>query len=374
MTFRFARLDEYPKISEFLRRFWAEDHIYCRNVRLFDWTFRRTDQWDGDSYCVSLAEEDGKLAGILGGIPFRFNRFGKSSRGVWIVNYVIRPEYRRGPWALQLLGQFRKPEFETVVAFGINPATTAIYRVLHGRVLDEIPRQFLVLPGAIERTAHFLQLSRPDWTAQRSREVADSFVLQRRRKPPGAGREIPSSWDEEEWPAVAQEIVGAARDGAYLTWRYRQHPVFEYRFLTVPEGKRSGLAVWRLETIQRRTSEGRADVDRIGRLLEFLPASASNANALFDAFVHDLENANAIGADFYCYHSRTRQWLQQLGFQETTQHPDGHAIPSRYQPLDGKGGEILSAMFAETDLPACTASSDCSWYWTKSDSDQDRPN
>ena len=35
--------------------------------------------------------------------------------------------------------------------------------------------------------------------------------------------------------------------------------------LTVREGKRTGLAVWRLETIHRATPQGREPVDRIGR-------------------------------------------------------------------------------------------------------------
>ena len=99
-----------------------------------------------------MAEDNGELAGILGGIPFKFNQFGRTSNGMWIVNYVIRPDHRKGSAALQLLSQFRKPEFNPVIAFGINPATSAIYRVLRGQVLDEIPRHFMVLPGG--RGAH----------------------------------------------------------------------------------------------------------------------------------------------------------------------------------------------------------------------------
>ncbi len=62
-------------------------------------------------------------------------------------------------------------------------------------------------------------------------------------------------------------------------------PILNIKFLTVPEGKKNGLAVWRLETIRTETPHGRKDVDRIGRLVEFLPASPANAQALFGAFV-----------------------------------------------------------------------------------------
>ena len=375
LQFRFAQIDEYPAVSAFVNEFWAQNHVYCRNRELFEWTFRRPDEWEHEGFSLVIAEDQGRPAGILGGIPFRFNRFGQTSRGVWIVNYVIRPDHRKGTSALQLLSQFRRPEFDPVIAFGINPATKAIYQVLRGTVLDEIPRHFLVLPDASRRMADLLRLTYPDWQEGRARDLAESLVLRRRPAPArDAGDLIPRTWDQEEWPAIAERTIGAARDTAYFTWRYRKHPVFEYRFVTAPEGARSGLAVWRLETIRRQTPEGRRDVDRIGRMVEFLPASPANAEALFGTFVKDLEESGAMGADFYGYHSQTRCQLQELGFSPTSQHPDGPALPSRFQPLDGKGGGILSAMFLRADSPPCAGPAECAWYWTKSDSDQDRPN
>jgi len=375
LEFRTARLNEYPQISAFLHEFWAQNHIYCRNADLFDWTFRRTDRWDSDSYSFVVAEDNGELAGILGGIPFLFNQFGRTSNGMWIVNYVIRPDHRKGSAALQLLSQFRKPEFNPVIAFGINPATSAIYRVLRGKVLDEIPRHFLVLPEAQDRMANLLQTTYPEWEADRAREMADAFTM---RVMPERDTEfsdvIPKSWDTNEWPAIAARTIGAARDIAYLTWRYRKHPVFEYRFVTVREGDQTGLAVWRLETIRQQTPDGRVDLDRIGRLVEFLPVSTANGEALLSAFTGELRKTGAMGADFYGYHGQTRCMLRQFGFRETTTHSDGRAIPSRFQPLDGKGGGILSAMFTQSEVPACADAGDCPWYWTKSDSDQDRPN
>ena len=96
ITFRFANRDEYARLSRFLHEYWAKDHAYCRMPELFEWTFRRSTHWPEDQYSFALAEDNGELAGILGGIPFTFNAFGKESRSVWIVNYVISPEHRKG--------------------------------------------------------------------------------------------------------------------------------------------------------------------------------------------------------------------------------------------------------------------------------------
>lgn len=375
VSMRYARSDEYPQISTFLDEFWAKEHVYVRTRSLFDWTFHRSTHWNPDQYSFAVAEDETGLTGILGGIPFTFNRFGKTSQGVWIVNYVIRPDHRKGPAALQLLGTFRKPEFDPVIAFGINPATSAIYRVLRGRVLPEIPRLVMILPEAQNRFAALLTVAHPEWSHSRANEMASFFTSGFR----DSGRvhaqsELPTNWDEVDWPEIAQTTVGAARNSEFLKWRYLDHPNFEYKFVSVPEGDRYGLLVWRLEMIQRNTENGRVNFDRIGRLVEFLPVSDSNAEKLVSAFVRDLRESGGFAADFYSFHGPARQYLQNVGFTPTAMHSEGDAIPSRFQPLDGKGGGILSAMFLQQDLPECSDASDCPWYWTKSDSDQDRPN
>jgi hypothetical protein len=372
---RYARSDEYPRISKFLDEFWAKQHVYVRTRSLFDWTFHRVTHWNPEQYSFALAEDETGLTGILGGIPFTFNHFGKTSPGVWIVNYVIRPDHRKGPAALQLLGIFRKPEFDPVIAFGINPATTAIYRVLRGRVLPEIPRLVMVLPEAQNRFATLLSIAHPEWTDARASEMAAFFTCKCHGKERvQANAELPANWDDVDWPDIAQKTVGAARDSEFLKWRYLDHPNFKYKLLSIAEGERHGLVVWRLETIQRNAENGRVDLDRIGRIVEFLPVSDANAEMLVGALVQDLRANDAVAADFYSFHGAARQHLQRLGFTPAALHPEGDAIPSRFQPLDGKGGGILSAMFLQQQLPECSDASDCPWYWTKSDSDQDRPN
>jgi hypothetical protein len=374
-TYRYAGEDEYPRISKFIDEHWAKNHIYVRDRCLFDWTFGRRNLWAENGHSVAIAEDGGELAGVLGGIPFAFNRFGKTSNGVWIVNYVIRPEYRRGATALKLLSMFRRPEYEAVVAFGINPATATIYKVLRGEVLPLIPRHFGILPEAAQRLASLLRLVYEDWGQERAQSVADQFRLPASGPVPADYQEtIPPDWDEPDWNEIARTTVGAARDYDYLSWRYLQHPRFQYRVLAVPEGMRRGLLIWRLETIQRRTENGREDVERIGRIVEFMPSSAKNARELLALLVEKLREAGAFGADYYDYNSDRRRYMEEAGFQETGLHADGSLIPSRFQPLDGKDGSIMSASFLPKDAPTCDPAGACPWYWTKSDSDQDRPN
>jgi hypothetical protein len=372
---RYAALNEYKCISEFLDTYWAKDHVYVRLPHLFDWTFRRSSLWEEDGYSIAIAESDHEIIGMLGGIPFMFNNLGQVSRGIWLVNYIVRQDYRRGVFALRLLELFRRPPHHTVISFGVNPSIIPFFRALGAQISLEMPRHVAVLPTAVERMAVLLTKAYPDWPAHRAYALAYAFRLTDLPEYcADFSNVLPLSWNQHDWPRIAAKTVGAARDLDYLTWRYRQHPCFDYRFITVSEGKDTGLAVWRLETIREAMPLGITEADRIGRLVEFLPVSSANAQNLLSVFWRQLQEADAIGADFYGYHSEICSWLGDAGFHGVDGHPDGRAIPSRFQPLDGRGGSIQSAVFVGDGVPSGSIEQNSFWYWTKSDSDQDRPN
>jgi hypothetical protein len=277
--------------------------------------------------------------------------------------------------ALRLLNMFRQPLFTVTIAFGVSMAAVPLYTALRAHVLETMPRYVAIFPDAVERVTHLLRLAYPDWPVARAHTLAKALRYHENLEAADPHETaIPANWDTQDWPRWAACTVGAARDTAYLRWRYQNHPDFTYRILTVREGKRTGLAVWRLETICRATSQGREPVDRIGRLVEFLPASRTNAEALLACFWQALREVDAIGADYYGYHGGISVWLHETGFHAVQYCTDGLAMPARFQPLDGKGGRIVSAVFVPDDVPACASEVRCPWYWTKSDADQDRPN
>jgi hypothetical protein len=227
----------------------------------------------------------------------------------------------------------------------------------------------------MERMKELIRMTHPDCEPRRAQRLANRFTIKPISDPsaPVAG-ELPGSWDSCDWPEIASQSIGAARDASYLKWRYLKHPVFQYRFLAVPEGRRTGLAVWRLETIRRQTSDGSQEVDRIGRLVEFLPASRDNAAQLLSVFWHQLRSAGALGADSFGYHGENKTWLEESGFKAIDTDPDGQLIPARFQPLEPSTSMILSVLRTQAELSLDPEKSDSIWYWTKSDADQDRPN
>jgi Acetyltransferase (GNAT) domain len=376
LVVRYVTRGDYPRISAFLDSYWAKGHVYTRLPRLFDWTFGRRNSWDQDSYSFAVAEDESDVVGILGGIPFVFNCLGRPSPGIWFANYMVRPDYRRGSVALRLFNMFHRQPYTAVIAFGVSPAAMPFYQTLRARVLSEMPRHFAVLPDAEERLVRLLCLIYPEWPTSRAQRLARALCfpheLAETTLPNSAT--IPAYWDEKDWPYWAAHTVGAARNHDYIQWRYSDHPCFNYQVIAVPEGERTGLLVWRLETMRRSTLDGFEDIDRLGRLVEFLPTSRQNAQVLLAHFCRMLGEADALGADYYGYQGEIGNWLCELGFRKVQESEDGLAIPARFQPLDGKGSGISSAVFVPDDVPACSTDPGCLWYWTKSDADQDRPN
>jgi hypothetical protein len=375
VEFRYARADEYHRISKFFDGYWSKNYVYVRMPQLFQWTFGQKSLWEQDGYSFGLAEYKNEIVGILGAIPFTFNCYGKTSRAVWLLNYFVRPDYRSGLTAIRLLNLFSREPFELTATAGLNRDLIPLFRGLHWQVLDNFPRHFAVLPHAADRMANLLRLTYPDWQADRAIALSRFFTLSDLPETTvHSENSLPPSWNRRDWRQIAAATVGAVRDLGYLTWRYVEHPCFDYRLIALPERDRTGLAIWRLETIRAAASKKYDEVDRIGRLVEFLPASRNNARNLLALFCLELDNANALGADYYGYHGEGRRWLREFGFHGVETHPDGLAIPNRFQPLDHKGGRIVNALFARNHVPICSADAASPWYWTKSDCDQDRPN
>jgi hypothetical protein len=375
VEYRYARLDEYVRISEFINQHWAKGHIYVRTPQLFAWTFNRKEFWDRDGYSFALAEDKGELVGILGGIPFLFNQLGRTSLAVWLANYMVRSDYRRGPVAIRLLHMLRRAPYMTTIAFGITPRTAPIYQSLRWGVLKDIPRHFAVLPAARDRMVHLLRLAYPDWPVDRAEALARCFLLDDSfRTPSESVGTVPPDWDARDWPRISLRTVGAARDSSYLNWRYLNHPCFAYRMIVVPEGNYTGMLIWRLETIHHCSTDDFVEVDRIGRMVEFLPVSRKNAQHLLASFRSELEAANVLGADYYGFHGEIGEWLNSYGFRSVATYPDGQSVPARFQPLDQKGGRIWSAVWTQDSLFPRSDDQQSPWYWTKSDADQDRPN
>jgi len=374
---RLLKSDEYQRVADFIDQHWAKNHVYVRHPELFDWTFRRSDLWSQDEFSFAIAEDDKKIIGILGAIPFEFNSRGETSKAMWTANWMTRPCTQAGGAGIRLMQFWADAGYSHRLPFGTNAEVNRLFSAMRWTVVDDIPRHFLVLPAARERMISLLRLTYPEWSQNRASELTDAFLAQGESETDASFEsEIHPDWDERGWAHFKLNSVGGARNFAYLNWRYTEHPMFDYRIISIQDGDRIGLAVWRSEMITQLNTEGeREPVVRIARLVEFIPASERNSGDLFGALVQAASAEGCFAIDYFGYHGRVGSSLEKLGFPLLKNHIDGAAIPGRFQPLDYKSGKISSALSPEfTIVPQYPFDASCDWYWTKSDGDQDRPN
>jgi hypothetical protein len=367
--------DEYATAARFIGASWQNNHVYCREPRLFDWTFGQNPHWDDDAhYSFAIAEDDGETIGMLGIIPFALNRHGQTQPACWLVNWKVREDRRSSGAGLGMLKLFRDRGLVTV-SFGINDIIARLYRGLRWETIENIPRLLRILPDRGDRLRRLCRLCDANLTDEDFRRLIGVGAQDDSAWGGAAiplGPDVADDWNRRGWRPYASMTIGCARDFRHLQWRYLQHPLYSYQSALIADGDRLGLAVWRVEIIRRRTPEGLEPIDRIVRLVEFLPTSTVNARALLAEVDKDAHARDAFGIDFYGFHHGINQCLEENGFVSLDRLPFGNRLPSRFQPLDNKGGVITSALKVGFPGPVYGTPSD--WYWTRADSDQDRPN
>ncbi|MCX7836045.1 MAG: GNAT family N-acetyltransferase [bacterium] len=371
---RLAKRSEYSIISAFLRQHWADNHIYTRSKPLFDWTFGLPLCEESEEYSFALAFHQGECVGILGAIPFTLNVYGETKPAYWLANWMTTRDQRSTTTGLQLLKQFDRTADQVIISFGINANVARIYRALHWQVLETTPRYLALSPHHQERIRALLAALYPDIPFTMVESMLKFFTIPSDGSKGDVSLEAPiglSDWDAKGWRFFAPNLIGAARHSAYLKWRYLDHPHFQYHCYFLPFEGRMGLLVYRIEHFHYRPSEQAEPIsERLLRVVEFLAVSKEQSIQFLQLLQQKLLEHDALGFDMWGFYGKTEQWLNEIGISCTEDFSSYVPFPSRFQPIEPTLTTIMSAFKGVEQIP----SRGSDWYWTKSDSDQDRPN
>jgi hypothetical protein len=155
------------------------------------------------------------------------------------------------------------------------------------------------------------------------------------------------------------------RTAQYLNWRYVNHPLFTYRIFAGVDGKKiSSYIIIRIEKVPGYT---------IARVVDFVAHDkAEEATLRFAAAFAARQSAALI--DFFFTGNFHAAALKKAGFIETIAKPYSE-IPMLFNPIDRKKASINFAFLpVSKKLDLKKMQNINSWYMTKGDSDQDRPN
>ena len=372
---RLLGLNEYSSIASFIDQHWKKDHAYARNKDLFDWTFRDNPAWNQrDCYSFSVMEDKGSIIGMLGAIPFKLNDHGKTINACWLTNWIVLPEVKGGK-GLALLNFFSKEQGFDTVSFGINNKVAKLYTALGWQEMPPINRMEWINPFMIGSAEALIRMTNPTGHDDEIREYiaqASAVTFTNDRPEAHSLTEIDAArWDREGWNIWIKKTIGCAREYAYLNWRYVRHPIYQYETRVIVEDDRLGLIVWRSEITLKVDPNGEFE-DHVPfiRIVEFLPVSDTNARKLISICLFEGTAEGAVAADFYCYNAELIQTLKRIGF-FISGDTSGVRLPNHTQPID-RGSNIRSTIKVISHKGQ--AHQDTEWYWTRSDSDQDRPN
>ncbi len=278
---------------------------------------------------------------------------------------------------LMLMEACGKLGCEARFAVGIGAAVEDLYKRLGFEVSMRVPRWAAVVDeGAAE---NLVAAANPQARREDVQEICCRFAAAQDEHGEDLGRfaaHQPGGRFGDEWDACwrdcfAPRIVGAARDSAYLNWRYKDHPTFRYeRVVALDQQTKlpAGLAVYRIEEVR--------DTDlRVLRIVEFLGEGAAGA-ALAGGIITAARKAGVALADFYCTSHSAARPLEEAGFKLYEPAAETLGLPGRFQPLDGSDDTIRGAFWLDPQLKKETGSllARPDFYVTKSDDDMDRPN
>ena len=314
------------------------------------WQFRDNPANTTGKYALQLVLQAQEVIAQLGEIPFiGVAADGEKFEGSYPVNLMVRPEYRELGLGAILLKQMLKR-----VKNVLNPGSSSAGATLcSGLGMQDL--------GYLRR---YLCLIDPQ-TARRL--TVDGRLPERMPGAPPRPGAAPDVVSIAELPAQMPETFsfphpacGAERSRSFLRWRYERHPSIRYEFLFTPDYQ--NILVYR-EEHETKTQT------RVIRIVDLLARGPAQGDLLAAAV--DLAHRRGVAVvDFYCSTAAYHAALTAANFFDETEHPN-ECIAARLQPLDFRKTNIR---VLATRIDGSAGAQATSWFVTKGDSDQDRPN
>ena len=196
------------------------------------WHFLENPQVSLDNIPLWIVKSGDQIVGQVASIPVELKVGNEIVRALWIVDFILLPEYRPGGVGIRLL-QVTGTYCTVSLALGFNEKATVVNRALRWKFLGNINRYYMLLfPGNatkdISRFALARYLTNFLYTPLRPRLS---------RLSPAAGgmlREVTrfdSSFDDLWQQASGQWPCSVVRSSRFLEWQFMRQPGKKFEVL-----------------------------------------------------------------------------------------------------------------------------------------------
>jgi GNAT superfamily N-acetyltransferase len=236
------RRDQLEQLAEFLRGVYPGEKRKA-DVAYLRWFYEQNPNVEGGCQPIWVLRSNGKIVGQLGTIPVQLKVGAASTKAIWILEFVILPEFRgRGLGKKLVLAAGEK--YRTMITLGINEASTRVFTSLGWKPMGRIHRyhKFLFagssakIPGKRSLLRDGLnRISFPLRTSRQPKNPRYTITCDR-----VFGHELDQFWER----ASSQWSVAVRRDHAFLEWQFLQQPGKLFDCIRLYEGgKLAGYAV-----------------------------------------------------------------------------------------------------------------------------------
>ena len=237
---QFEASDEEALLA-FLRRAYPGEPL--KSDRAFwRWHFLENPNAGMDDVPLWIVRSGGEVVGQMAAIPVRLKVGEEERRALWIIDFILLPEYRGRKLGKGLMQMARETYCTTMIALGYNEQSEAVLRSHKWVSLGSINRYHRQLfPGnALKEVARFgaaRHLANLAYTPFRPRRAA----LAHPATADGSLREVTRFddafdrlWDEasSQWPCAV------VRGSRFLEWQFMRQPGKKYDVLGYFEGER----------------------------------------------------------------------------------------------------------------------------------------
>ena len=367
MEIRLFRKEEMQLLQQSIHEIWGSEHVLSREANLLNHMFQQTPNHNQiaspEEYSFLGVWNGKKVIGLLGVMAFHYNQYGKKGTAYCLTNWIVEEKYRYTGAGLKLIQHVKDSQPNMILSLGVGEKAASIYKMMRWEMNMDVPRWIgimnkpqvskVFLNGESKAIRYYNELQVVKQSSSAKASHIQSLNVEK--------------WDAFYWGTFAKETVGIARDAAFLSWRYLNHPTFTYRLIAIEnEEAYEGLAVVRVEEV--------AGGYKIGRIVEMIYSSQDSAIALANAIV-ELDD-EVLFYDFYSFSSVSTWGVEAVGFKRVYKtEKDSFVLPTRFQPIDLSNTTMVSAIYlADQNQNKFNIATDQQWYITKGDADQDRPN
>lgn len=347
---RLARTEDEDKLVKFYKQAYGEKHI-LNDPLYHNWQFRDNPFNKLDTKSIIIVENKGEIYAHLGLFPVELKVSDYIRNATWFIPYFVLEKYRVFGLGFRVM-DFAKNLFDFTMALNVSNDSRKIFAKNNWTNFGNINRFIAILDK--KRIEKFFGKSISE--SQVKIKQGFEFTFERVHS-------LDESYDGF-WQEVSPRFpITINRKREYLNWRYLNHPLTDYHFLTLHDKEKLvGYSVLRFED--------KNEILKAARIVDLVVMYDYETSLLQNIIKYSHGKVDFV--DFFLTGNFYEKSLCSTGF--FNNKIERVSLPTVFNPIDPNRKSTMEFLYKQNDKgPTINELNDINnWYIVKGDSDQDR--